>query len=571
MKQKSYKTNNIHLLVFSHIHSMETIIHLEISDPTTPPVILNPFHRCKIVSEEILYEPELDHKYDGDIDEYDYDTESTTTEYGSTHEDDDKHDDYEDEDEDNDDPHDALMMYEFEHLNHDECDAIFESCIHLMTDYIATHPSQVNDPKFHTLFKSAIYEMVLMTVLTEELFFHTIMRQEITYIFNVALRVFFHTISPPRSHPHAKILARNNHNQKHGNNEAIAKQIEYLLNQPQPEQRTPEWYKYRSNLITASNAYKVWESPKAQNSLIYEKCCAAATAEDGGALSNWSTNINSPMHWGQKYEPMSVKIYETMFNTTVGEFGCIQHSNPEYYFIGASPDGINVDPKSPRYGRMLEIKNIVNREINGIPKKEYWVQMQLQMEVCDLDECDFLETRFTEYETHAEYETDFLLGEGGGDDGAYRGIIIQFSNPKGFNPDAPVYEYCPVTFAFNEIEEWVTQRREEKEAEGYIWIRNIYWKLAEQSCVLVCRNRLWFKSCVADMAALWKTVERERETGFSHREPTRRVKPTTTDYSTSNINDEPPNTNNEKKVTMGGLNGQGRCLLNITKMTEANT
>ena len=45
---------------------------------------------------------------------------------------------------------------------------------------------------------------------------------------------------------------------------------------------------------------------------------------------------------------------------------------------------------------MLEIKNIVNREINGIPKKEYWIQMQLQMEVCDLGECDFLETRFKE-------------------------------------------------------------------------------------------------------------------------------------------------------------------------------
>lgn len=66
--------------------------------------------------------------------------------------------------------------------------------------------------------------------------------------------------------------------------------------------------------------------------------------------------------------------------------------------MGASPDGINVDVNSERYGRMLEIKNIVNREINGIPKKEYWVQMQMQMEVCDLDECDFLETKFVEYE-----------------------------------------------------------------------------------------------------------------------------------------------------------------------------
>jgi hypothetical protein len=45
---------------------------------------------------------------------------------------------------------------------------------------------------------------------------------------------------------------------------------------------------------------------------------------------------------------------------------------------------------------MLEIKNIVNRDITGEPLHHYWIQMQVQMEVCDLDVCDFLETRFKE-------------------------------------------------------------------------------------------------------------------------------------------------------------------------------
>ena len=65
-----------------------------------------------------------------------------------------------------------------------------------------------------------------------------------------------------------------------------------------------------------------------------------------------------------------------MYKTCIGEFGCIQH--PEYPFLGASPDGINILKDNPRFGRMLEIKNIVNRDITGIPKKEYWVQMQMQ-------------------------------------------------------------------------------------------------------------------------------------------------------------------------------------------------
>ena len=38
--------------------------------------------------------------------------------------------------------------------------------------------------------------------------------------------------------------------------------IEYIRNKDQPEQRTDEWYVYRSNLITASNAWKIFDSKK---------------------------------------------------------------------------------------------------------------------------------------------------------------------------------------------------------------------------------------------------------------------------------------------------------------------
>ena len=45
---------------------------------------------------------------------------------------------------------------------------------------------------------------------------------------------------------------------------------------------------------------------------------------------------------------------------------------------------------------MVEIKNVVSREITGIPVTKYWIQTQIQMEVCDLEECDFVETKFKE-------------------------------------------------------------------------------------------------------------------------------------------------------------------------------
>ena len=59
----------------------------------------------------------------------------------------------------------------------------------------------------------------------------------------------------------------------------------------------------------------------------------------------------------------------------------------------------------------------------------------------------------------------------------------------------------------------------------YIWIKDCYWKLEHMSCVLVCRNRLWFQSNIAEMGELWKIIEKERVSGFEHRAPNRKTKP----------------------------------------------
>jgi hypothetical protein len=132
--------------------------------------------------------------------------------------------------------------------------------------------------------------------------------------------------------------------------EMIDTALKILNNVVQHEQRSDEWYEYRHNLITASNAYKMFGSQSLQNSLIYEKC------QPIKCFSN-QVSETSPLHHGQKYEPVSIALYEKIYDTKVSEFGCNQH--PVYKFLGASPDGINTDKESSRYGRMLEIKNVV--------------------------------------------------------------------------------------------------------------------------------------------------------------------------------------------------------------------
>jgi hypothetical protein len=220
------------------------------------------------------------------------------------------------------------------------------------------------------------------------------------------------------------------------------------------------------------------------------------------------------MHHGQKYEPVSVMLYELMYKTKIEDFGCIQH--PLYKFLGASPDGINIEFKSERYGRMLEIKNPVSRDITGIPKKEYWVQMQLQMEVCDLDECDFLETKFVEYSDRQSYESDLPLNTN------HKGVIIQFYTKEGI----PFYVYRPFNLGTQEeIDTWEEEKISffESEPYNYSFTKYIYWKLEKISCVLVLRNREWFKNNIGQLEKVWKIVEEERVTGFQHRAPNKRT------------------------------------------------
>lgn len=296
----------------------------------------------------------------------------------------------------------------------------------------------------------------------------------------------------------------------------ISVAIQKIRDKPQPTQRTSEWYEFRHNLITASNAWKAFESQAQQNSLIYEKCQPMKTFETDA--QNTFVNINSSLHWGQKYEPLSVLIYEKENNVKVEDFGCVKHDL--YPFLGASPDGIITDPETKLYGRMLEIKNVVSREITGIPKKEYWTQMQLQMEVCNLDECDFLETKFVEYENIDQMLTEPDLRK-------KRGVIMYFQTAEG----RPHYVYKVLEeFQKDKIHAWEEEMIESHQVINpntgefeKSWIGNYYWKLEVYSCVLIKRDRVWFQTNIGQLANIWSIIEKERISGYEHRAPKKRV------------------------------------------------
>jgi hypothetical protein len=159
--------------------------------------------------------------------------------------------------------------------------------------------------------------------------------------------------------------------------------------------------------------------------------------------------------------------------------------------------------------------------------------MQLQMEVCDLDECDFLETKFTEYSDRHSYADDFNYDDKKYDkytsdttissDGKQKGIIIYFHTKEG----KPFYFYKPINLTmYQEILDWEENAISlyQSEKYNYTFLKFIYWKLGTLSCILVLRKSDWFKNNIEQLEKVWKIIEEERVTGYEHRAPNKKPK-----------------------------------------------
>jgi hypothetical protein len=423
-------------------------------------------------------------------------------------------------------------------MTQNDADDLFHTSMELIDEYMDNHPECIVNPNFtDTIITELVTLFIDQMKLQQENFEPanesveidksdhdevlniSIMNQynlnkkyeRVEEVVRASIDHYFEFIVPPRSRNNT-YTTQEHHSDQHKTNihEKLSKVIE--SDKTQPAQGTNEWYAVRNGMITASNAYKSFDTPASKNQLILEKCVAYAERISGESskFDRGGERVNT-LEWGIRYEPVSIALYEHMYNTKIDPFGCIPH--PEYSYIGASPDGINTASENPRFGRMLEIKNVISRIINGIPKKEYWVQMQLQMEVCDLNECDFLETKFTEYGSYGLFLADGSFTTTANDE--KKGIIMQFVS----NTGKIKYVYKPINEIDTEaeFETWKSDMIDSEAINKYDWVRNCYWKLETLSCVLVERNKNWFENCNHHFKNVWDIIEHERVNGFEHR------------------------------------------------------
>lgn len=285
----------------------------------------------------------------------------------------------------------------------------------------------------------------------------------------------------------------------------LRNRVKLLKKKPQPEQRTPEWYKQRQTRITASEAasclYKsrlVCEDYVSEFGLTnfkykeHEPLNPYETKEDYiikkcDAFNGEQVFKDNPFTlWGKKYEDVAGRLYKKIYNTNVHEFGLLSHSR--FKWLAASPDGITDD------GIMLEIKCPKSRKIDpSAPPLYYWIQVQIQLESTGLDFCDFLECEIEELPD----EQTFLSKIPGEKQDI--GIILQieFINE-------PKFLYPPVQLTSHlDFIEW---KNEILQTNPHY--KPIYFCITKYNVIRIRRSKTWFSKVKSEIYETWKLVTR---------------------------------------------------------------
>ena len=313
------------------------------------------------------------------------------------------------------------------------------------------------------------------------------------------------------------------------NIQKIDKQIELLKLMPQPVQRSEDWYKFRKDRLTASDLGVVLGiSPyNTYDKLVLKKCGHEEPFKAGSAIIH-----------GQKYEDVAIAIYEHRNKVNVFEFGCLPHKNINHF--GASPDGIcDKDSENKDYiGRMLEIKCPSSRPITGFTPNYYYAQVQGQLEVCDLEYCDFLECKITEYKSSYEYYTDLGESDLYRENGLEKGVLIElWDNRK----KKSKYIYYGVGGNKEDIHKWENEIiNKSLDNIDIDYTATVYWKLELCNCLLIKRDNDWFNNAKPKIDNFWKDVLKYRETGIEYllekTKPKKRIKLDKTVKSKSLLN-----------------------------------
>ncbi len=297
------------------------------------------------------------------------------------------------------------------------------------------------------------------------------------------------------------------------------KHITELLGRRSTEQRTPEWYIQACKVLTASEFSNVFGSPLARGKLVMTKAIQPTAEEIQRRCSQQLTAPSrhmTPFDWGIRFEPVVKQIYEHKHGVSIQDLGRLLHpSDPR---IAASPDGLivdAVDKSSPRIGSLIEIKCPISRELSDKIPDEYYMQMQLQLEVTGLQKCYYVETRF-----RSACSSRNMMLEG---PAVVEGVLwlVEHFNPDDYD-DVPVRRYVYGPVGCSDLEEPPCHLIGQHD---HI-IERIPWALMQWNEIVVERSSTWWSTVQPALRSFWEDVEKAGRGEFVVPESSRKKKVT---------------------------------------------
>ena len=270
-----------------------------------------------------------------------------------------------------------------------------------------------------------------------------------------------------------------------------------------PEQRSPEWYEMRKEKLTASSLASAIGKCHftTREELILSKI------EDKPYVSNPITE------WGVKYEDIAILFYEELNHVKVLDFGLIPH--PTFKAFGASPDGICDDTGNDEYvARMVEIKCPPKRKFTKTCPPHYLMQVQGQLEVCDLDHCDFFQVKIEDYENFEEYEKDIFV-----DDDKIHPGRTNLNYPKGVTVSYRKKDEIKLTYLYpvlnmsdDEYKCWIREKKVEIIEGGHEFVESKWWKISRYECTFIERDRNWWNGNVEHILKFYTDLKMYKST-----------------------------------------------------------
>jgi len=265
--------------------------------------------------------------------------------------------------------------------------------------------------------------------------------------------------------------------------------IETLVALPQTGQRTAEWYSQSKEVLTASEFSQILGTPRALETLALQKVASTGVLKGPPRLA-CATSELGPMDWGVRFEPVVKQILDRLWGADIVDVGRLYHPTDSY--LAASPDGlIRAATDQAKIGRLLEIKCPIKRELTGKIPFEYWCQMQLQMEVTGIDECEYLEVKLV---SATRDRPEYVAAE--------KGLGLEHNGTVWLFQNAATLE---LSYAYTEMERGVAAEK------GLVELETIPWHLDSFFSSVVARDRAWFASTADKRERFWEMVGKAKQ------------------------------------------------------------